>query len=349
MDKTRAAELHAKHGHCFFRFVLKEDLLAEDEDGRRDTLNLLIPLDSEALPFGGARRNVKIIKMLGHLIFPWAERLMWVDAKLVIGELDPLDVYESTVERRGVCASFMGLPTHANTFGKGRTKSFATHGETILRVSKGERVSVTDSASAVRTQVRSYTMETNHSAHLSDYMIDSAYMAWNYRAPRCRRFNAALGCWWLYEIQCFSDRDQLSFPYVLHKMGARWPSYTDPGILIDHNSRPVVHIIEPGTKFEAEDSVLHWYFSTAVAIIPGHESAAPLAKAKEEAKKRKTHDRSKESEHKHYMRKRAWLEHRKAKLAAMGIDTSTMSLRSSSSKYASLRSTSTPQFERGGL
>ena len=149
-----------------------------------------------------------------------------------------------------------------------------------------------------------------------------------------------------------SNASPIETSSAFRTFSTRWSSLAprhDPGILIDHNSRPIVHIIEPGTKFEAEDSVLHWYFSTAVAIIPGHESAVPLAKAKEEAKKRKTHDRSKESEHKHYMRKRAWLEHRKAKLAAMGIDTSTMSLRSSSSKYASLRSTSTPQFERGGL
>ena len=221
---------HAKHGHCFSASCSRGSA-REDEAGRKDTLNLLIPLESDALPFGGARRNVKIIKMLGHLIFPWAERLMWVDAKLAIGSLDPLEFYESTVERREVCASFMGLPTHANTFGKGRAKSFATHGETILRVSKGERVSVTDSAGAVRTQVRSYTMETNNSAHLTDFMIDSAYMAWNFRSPRCQRFNAALGCWWLSRSMLLRSR-----PAQLSVVLTRWElaaPYTDPGILTD--------------------------------------------------------------------------------------------------------------------
>ena len=281
MDAASAAALHQKHGHCFFRFVLKEDLLEEGADGIQDTLHLLIPLERDSLPFDGGRRNVKIIKMLGHLIFPWAERLLWVDAKLNIGSLDPLEFFQRTVEKKEVCVTFMGLPEHANCFGAGQKRSFQKHAETILRVSKGARVGVTDNQQAIRTQTRSYVKETNNSAHLDDFLIDSAYIARSLGTQRCRQFNAALGCYWFNEIQCFSDRDQLSFPYVLHKLGAYAPSYRDPGILLDKNSQPIVNILEPGTKFVAATSLLHWYFSTAVANFPGHQTKAAEPKRTE--------------------------------------------------------------------
>ena len=31
------------------------------------------------------RRNVKVLKMLGHELFPWARRTIWIDAKLRFG------------------------------------------------------------------------------------------------------------------------------------------------------------------------------------------------------------------------------------------------------------------------
>ena len=36
-------------------------------------LHFLVPLDASRLPFRGNRRNVKVLKMLGQLFFPWAE------------------------------------------------------------------------------------------------------------------------------------------------------------------------------------------------------------------------------------------------------------------------------------
>mmetsp|Transcript_15849 Transcript_15849/g.60372 ORF Transcript_15849/g.60372 Transcript_15849/m.60372 type:complete len:107 (-) Transcript_15849:849-1169(-) len=46
-------------------------------------------------------------------------------------------------------------------------------------------------------------------------MIDGALIATYFGSERCRHFNALFGCAWFNEIQCYSDRDQLSFAYTL--------------------------------------------------------------------------------------------------------------------------------------
>ena len=53
--------------------------------------------------------------MLGPRLFPWTERLLWVDAKLRLGATDPRDFLDKTTDRHGVCASFVGLPYHSNS------------------------------------------------------------------------------------------------------------------------------------------------------------------------------------------------------------------------------------------
>ncbi len=58
-----------------------------------------------------------------------------------------------------------------------------------------------------------------HSSALDDALIDSAFIVWDLRSDRCQNFVATIGCTWLDEIHCYSDRDQVSFPYVFLKMG----------------------------------------------------------------------------------------------------------------------------------
>eukprot|EP00968_Pinguiococcus_pyrenoidosus_P004850 scaffold312_cov256-Pinguiococcus_pyrenoidosus.AAC.5 len=60
-----------------------------------DNLHLLVPVNVSALPFGRSRRNGKIFKILAQRIFPWARRILWVDAKLQWSHtLLPGDFYE---------------------------------------------------------------------------------------------------------------------------------------------------------------------------------------------------------------------------------------------------------------
>jgi hypothetical protein len=138
------------------------------------------------------------LKLLGHVLFPWAERLLWIDAKLRLGATDPLAYVRATTERRGACASFVGLPFHSNAYGPGAAgmaaPSFAAHGETLLR-SLRSRPTLTDDVAALEAQLATYSAAADDAA-LSAALIDSALVARDLRSPRCRRFHAALGCAW---------------------------------------------------------------------------------------------------------------------------------------------------------
>eukprot|EP00959_Pyramimonas_sp_CCMP1952_P186519 3900374-Pyramimonas_sp.AAC.1 len=59
-------------------------------------------------------------------------------------------------------------------------------------------------------------------------MIDSAVIAWDMSSERCRDFNTKITCTWLGEIECFGDRDQISFPEVLRAVGVYEPSLVSP-------------------------------------------------------------------------------------------------------------------------
>ena len=87
-------DLHGAHGRCFFKFILKKDVafvrkrvgtntlrlppsLFVRTNFRVEGLDLLVPLDQDALPWlatASLRRNVKILKMLGPRLFPWTEQ-----------------------------------------------------------------------------------------------------------------------------------------------------------------------------------------------------------------------------------------------------------------------------------
>ena len=289
-----APRLRREYGDCFFRFTLVGDLPKAARRGAElgarafrwkraaDKIHLLVPLDASRLPYSAPRRNVKVLKMLGHRLFPWAERLLWADAKLRIGEHDPRAYFRETVEApaagAGVCAAFVGLPLHRHAYGDGAVDapSLARHAETILGARARGRPDVTDSEDALRAQVRAYAREGGAAAEpeRSRALVDSAYLAFDRRDERCRRFHAALGCAWFDEVHCFSDRDQLSFPVALAKLGvrARGDAAAEPYVpgrtsrlLSDARGRPTAYIVAPGTK-PGQKGAMHWYYSKAVAL-----------------------------------------------------------------------------------
>ena len=325
-------DLHGAHGRCFFKFILKKDVafvrkrvgtntvrlppsLFVRTNFRVEGLDLLVPLDQDALPWlatASLRRNVKILKMLGPRLFPWTERLvsacrifsfftrasrprrpavasrrrmipstkdllpfarrlLWIDAKLRLGATNPLRLFHAT-EARGACLAAVGLPFHNNAYGPGaaamRVPSFSRHGATIVR-SLAMRPLLTDNVRAVEAQMGAYVREHGSPA-LSRDLIDSAYVARDLRSPRCRSFNAALGCAWFEEITCWSDRDQLSFPYALRRLGLsatapRRPALDSAVVRSDRGS-PVALILPPGRPSRGDGPVLHWYYTHALAV-----------------------------------------------------------------------------------
>ena len=108
--------LRLLHGDCFFRFRLAEERgravngsaarvrsAGEREGEERSELYRDVLLDPRMLPFRGAqmRRNVKIFKMLGASIFPWTQRLLWIDGKVRPGETDPRSIFAQNVDTHG--------------------------------------------------------------------------------------------------------------------------------------------------------------------------------------------------------------------------------------------------------
>merc|ERR1712113_29464 len=105
--------------------------------------------------------------------------------------------------------------------------------------------------------------------------------------------SAMIGCEWLREISCHSDRDQVSFPFVLHQLGLhsrqllqllhQLNSTTMPSgaakVFADKNDDPWVAVIAPQQH--------HWYSWEEVARIknavyddPNHQRKSDGAHAK---------------------------------------------------------------------
>ena len=211
---------------CFFRFVLAPPppspapLLTENE------AQVQVALDAAQLPFAGPamRRNVKILKMLGDRFFPWARVLLWADGKLQPGRVRPFDFHLTARNATGgACATFLRLPPHRYAFGKRASRlppsslTLALHADTVIKSARS-RKSVSDSLSTVHTQLAEYRAAVPEiDAFSTAALIDSAYFVRDGSSTSCRHLNAALGCAWLSEIACYSDRDQLSFPMACER------------------------------------------------------------------------------------------------------------------------------------
>jgi hypothetical protein len=61
-------------------------------------------------------------------------------------------------------------------------------------------------------------------------MLDSAFLVWNYKTDTCRNLNAALQCTLSDQLQCHSDRVQVSFPFAFAQMGLRVQKQKQQGL-----------------------------------------------------------------------------------------------------------------------
>lgn len=132
---------------------------------------------------------------------------------------------------------------------------------------------------ALEAQVAAY-QSVARDEELSLGLVDSAFVARDLSSPRCRRFNAALGCAWFDEIACYSDRDQLSFPYALRRLGLAASTSTasttttstsrgpgkDPVFFRRQNADPIALVVPPGRPFKGQGPAFHWYYTHALAV-----------------------------------------------------------------------------------
>lgn len=67
---------------CTFMFVLDDEMPEKHNDTNSFGFETLVPVPRHVLPFQSMRRNVKLFKMHGHELFPFARYLVWQDVKL---------------------------------------------------------------------------------------------------------------------------------------------------------------------------------------------------------------------------------------------------------------------------
>ena len=284
-NRAISKKLLRVHGSCFFTFIKDEfddnsvrtkataGNILKNFERAKDGLNILLPVNTSALNFANMRRGTKLFKFFGHKIFPWATRILWQDAKLGVGRKFPLNVnlniyFEKTVQRNDVCVAFMGLPVVDATMGvRSRRLKGADFNRHCTAIVNSGRKDVTDDRKGLLRQCLSYQENVllkdggNISLDLSRKLIDTALIAWDFRKDRCRDFADKLYCFWAHEVHCFSDRDQISFPYALYQMGLQEQAATGIGhnsddfpmnhiTWVNTNRQPLVHIV---------DSSCHWY------------------------------------------------------------------------------------------
>ena len=305
---VNSTDLLNKHDRCFFILTTEEDIennaeiIQKYNTGGFSFLdpfvighNILIPLPSEILPYKNPRRNVKLLKYVGQYIFPEAETIIWQDAKFFRDDFvtkQPLD-YNAMVQDDS-CVSTIGLPVHKITVGLDNIKrgikkygkytaQYEDHCSTIIDA-LADRPDVTDSAENLINQCDAYLQHVyNNDGNieiLNQGLIDSAFIVWNHKTQSCRDFSRSFRCTIVDQIQCHADRDQVSIPFAMYKMGVtgRYREHEGEDFKkVDKEWDPRIHDLEfitnkedasPATinddeavKIRITRSSCHWYFS----------------------------------------------------------------------------------------
>ena len=244
---VNATDLLRRHDNCFFILTTEEDISNNAEiidkynSPDRNFIdpvvighNILIPIPRDILPYHNPRRNVKLLKYMGQYMFQEAETVIWQDAKFFRDDFvskQPMD-YGDLVEQDS-CVTAMGLPVHKITVGldnirrgikeNGRyTAQYEHHCQTII-AALVERPNVTDSAENLIRQCDAYLQhvyqQEGNIETMNQGLIDSAFIVWNHKTQACRDFTSAFRCTIMDQVQCHSDRDQVSIPFAMYSMG----------------------------------------------------------------------------------------------------------------------------------
>lgn len=163
------------------------------------------------------------------------------------------------------------------------TVNFRAHCEAVIAAGV-KRPTVSDDLEVLRLQCEHYEeMHSNEALQSSQVfynqhpLVHSAFIVYDMRDSTCRKFN---GDFWLNEIHCFSDRDQISFPHILASSGLRLsPNMQISGqefrdrIYIDDDHRPMLHIAKRSC---------HWYYrSFSRCIITSNRDEEEMIKENE--------------------------------------------------------------------
>ena len=164
----------------------------------------LVALGDE-LPFGeNARHNSRVPKMLPHRFFPAAEFCLWVDAKLQLKVLPEVAVERFLLTPRAEFAALRNL----------RRQTIDHEHAWITSWLCPRDGTAPEACVAVRDQWKNYASEQSEQPEWQSGtdVIEGALLILDLRS----RTTQCLLCNWFNEYSATSERDQLSFAYVLH-------------------------------------------------------------------------------------------------------------------------------------
>ena len=264
----RSVELY---NTCFFSFVGNSGTDAYSIDNSQ----ILIHVDSSKMPYKNDRRNVKMLKLNPGLLFPWAKRIIWQDAKLLGSKpygipVDYHQHFKQTVDRFQTCSSYQALPHHKNTvFDVNQPLDLMSHCKVIIAAAV-KRPTVSDSLAGLMYQCELYYKKFSDQSNPASQvfhqhpLIDSAVIVWDMRTEACRQYNGNMLCSWMNEIHCHTDRDQVSYSAVLASSGVHLVagSEVDDRVYANKDNVPMVHISKRSC---------HWYYRSFSRCINNHK------------------------------------------------------------------------------
>ena len=258
LQKKTGWKFVQRPGTCFFMFVAGFNRSTMSSSYSK--LNNLIFVDLGEMPYKNNRRNIKVLKFNPGLLFPWADRVIWQDAKLPSKwafqlPKDYMLHFNRTAQNNDACVSFMGLPLNKASVGSSGKVTLRAQCDSVIAAAE-ERPSVSDSIDSVRTQCENYMKKKVSQTPL----VDTAFIVYDMRSPVCRKFNGDFLCSWLDEIHCQSDRDQITFPFIMDAFNLKLASEMDVAGL---EFRDQIYVNEnKDTRIHIAKRSCHWYYSS---------------------------------------------------------------------------------------
>eukprot|EP00897_Mesotaenium_endlicherianum_P008905 jgi/Mesen1/8042/ME000043S07430 len=187
------------------------------------------------LPFVDQRRNGKVPKMLSHRLFPKARFSIWVDSKSQFRR-DPLGVLEALLWRN---KAVFAISEH------GARSCIYKEGEAIVRKHKA----LPEEVAVQLNQYRSEGLPENASFDGHKALAEASIIVREHTT-----LTNLFMCLWFNEMARFTARDQLSFGYVLRRLGAlkihMFPVCTRRALVnsIGHKRKPKPLLRPPNTS-----------------------------------------------------------------------------------------------------
>ncbi|XP_010275790.1 PREDICTED: uncharacterized protein LOC104610732 isoform X1 [Nelumbo nucifera] len=215
-----------------FNFIKKNVTMREDHQGGKWVgIWRLVLLHHP--PYDEPRRNGKVPKILTHRLFPQAQYSIWIDGKMEL-IVDPLLMLERYLWRG------------KHTFAIARHKHHRSIYEEADAIKRRKRYA----RPLIDLHMKIYRYEgmepwSPKKRTVSD-VPEGAIIIREHTA-----INNLFSCLWFNEVNLFTPRDQLSFGYVVYRLGSSFNIYMFPNC--EYNSLFVLH---PHTR--EHSSVVEW-------------------------------------------------------------------------------------------